>query len=116
MLCDVAKFIKTDFYPHPLPVVILLNKVDAFGNDADTKQTAMLQSEVDKQYARLIFDLQQQRRKMLQFILTHISDESKSKLEREENYETHYAASDPLAMWKLLLQLIQQRLDGNYRI
>ena len=102
---DIAEFIKTGVYPHPLPVVILPNKFDAFGNDADTKQTAVLQSEVDKQYARLIFDLQQQRRKMLQFILTHISDESKSKLEREENYETHYAASDPLAMWKLLLQL-----------
>ena len=81
---DIAEFIKTGVYPHPLPVVILPNKFDAFGNDADTKQTAVLQSEVDKQYARLNFALQQQRCKMLQFILTHISDESKSKLEREE--------------------------------
>ena len=83
-MLEAGKITKTGVYLNQLPVVILPNKSDAFVNETDTKQTAVLQSEVDKQYARLNFALQQQRCKMLQFILTHISDESKSKLEREE--------------------------------
>ena len=42
---------------------------------------------------------------MLQLILTHISEESKHKLQRDKKFEVHYAAFDPLEMWKLLLKL-----------
>ena len=102
---ETASFIKTGVYPRPIQVTIKPLKIGKDGKDLDEMKTAKLQEETERQFARLEFDLQQQRPKMLQFILTHISEESKYKLQRDENYEVHYAAFDPLEMWKLLLTL-----------
>ena len=102
---DIAEFIKTGVYPRPIPFIVLPAKVDVYGKDADEEKTASLQHEADKQIIRMGAELQQQRRRMMHFILTHISAESKSKLEKDADYDKNYAAADPLAMWNLLLKL-----------
>ena len=73
---DIAEFIKTGVYPRPIPFIVLPAKVDVYGKDADEEKTASLQHEADKQIIRMGAELQQQRRRMMHFILTHVKSQT----------------------------------------